>query len=80
MLIPAQCRSVIPFDADHRVQSMPITLAALDGGVEVELGEAFEAQVAASFPFGLLAFEEQGQAVVEGEFADVRMASCSSKA
>ena len=43
----------------------------LDRGVEVELGDPLEAHVAALFPLGLLALEEQGQPVVEGEFADV---------
>ena len=43
----------------------------LDGGIEVEPGVALEAHVAALFPFGLLAFEEQGEAVVEGQLADV---------
>ena len=38
----------------------------------MKLGESLEAHVAALLPFGLLAFEEQGQPVFEGEFADVR--------
>ena len=37
----------------------------------MEFGEALEAYVAALLPLGLLAFEEQGEAVVEGQFADV---------
>ena len=40
-------------------------------GVEVELGEALEAHVAALFPFDLLAFEAQAEAVVEGQLGDV---------
>ena len=31
----------------------------------------FQALVAALFPFGLVAFEEQGEAVLEGQLADV---------
>ena len=50
---------------------MPITLAVLDGGIEMELGEPLKAQVAALFPFGFLAFEDQGEAVVQGDFAEV---------
>ena len=42
-----------------------------DGRVEVELGVAFQALVAALLPFGLLAFEEQGEAVLEGQLGDV---------
>ena len=37
----------------------------------MESGEALETHVAALLPFGLLAFEEQGEAVLEGEFGDV---------
>ena len=37
----------------------------------MEFGEALEAHVAALFPFGLLAFEEQGEAVLEGQLVDV---------
>ena len=37
----------------------------------MEPGEALETQVAALLAFGLLAFEEQGETVVEGEFGDV---------
>ena len=48
-----------------------LEVEVFDGGVEVELGEALEAHVAALLPFGLLAFEEQGQAVLEGQLADV---------
>ena len=61
-------------EAEHEgaVQSAwRLEVEVFDGGVEVELGEALEAHVAALFPFGLLAFEEQGEAVLEGEFADV---------
>ena len=32
---------------------------------------ALEAHVAALLPFGLLAFEEPGESVLEGQFADV---------
>ena len=42
-----------------------------DGRVEVELGVALEALVAALFPVGLLPFEEEREAVLEGEFGDV---------
>ena len=37
----------------------------------MELGVAFQALVAALLPFGLLAFEEQGEAVLEGQLGDV---------
>ncbi len=42
-----------------------------DGGVEVEFGGALEADVSALFAGGFFAFEEEGEAVFEGEFADV---------
>ena len=38
---------------------------------EVEFGVAFETLVAALGPVGLLAFEEHGEAVLEGQLADV---------
>ena len=48
-----------------------LEVEVFDRRVEVELGESLEAQVAALGSFGPLAFEEQRQAVLEGEFADV---------
>lgn len=52
-------------------------LKVLDGGVEVEFDEALEAYVAALFPLGLLALEEQGEPVVEGVLGDVEISVCS---
>ena len=48
-----------------------LEVEVFDGGVEVEFGVAFETLVAALLPVGLLAFEEQGEAVLEGQLADV---------
>ena len=38
---------------------------------EVKPGVALEAHVAALLPFGLLAFEELGETVLEGQLSDV---------
>ena len=61
-------------EAEHEGPVQPaggLEVQVLDGGVEVESGVALETHVAALLPFGPLAFEEQGEAVVEGEFGDV---------
>ena len=51
--------------------SRRLEVDVLDGRVEVEPGMALEALVAALLAFCLLAFEEQGEAVVEGQLGDV---------
>ena len=57
---------------DRSVQTAAgLEVEVFDGGVEVELGVALEPLISALLPVGLLAFEEQGEAVVEGELADV---------
>ena len=48
-----------------------LQVEVFDGGVEVELDVALEPLISALLPVGLLAFEEQGETVVEGELADV---------
>ena len=48
-----------------------LEVEVLDGGVEVELGVALETLVSALIPVGPLAFEHEGEAVVEGELGDV---------
>ena len=48
-----------------------LEVEVLDGGIEVELGVAFEPLISALLPVGLLAFEEKREAVLEGELGDV---------
>ena len=61
-------------EAEHEGSVQPaggLEVEVFDGGVEVEFGVAFETLVAALLPVGLRAFEEQGEAVLEGQLADV---------
>ena len=61
-------------EAEHEGSVQPagsLEVEVFDGGVEVEFGEALETLVAALGPVGLLAFEEEGEAVLEGQLADV---------
>ena len=52
-----------------------------DGGVEMELGVAFQAQVAVLLPLGLLAAEEAGRASPRKESSPISgMSACSLKA
>ena len=61
-------------EAEHEGSVQPaggLEVEVFDGRVKMELGVALQALVAALLPFGLLAFEEQGEAVLEGQFGDV---------
>ena len=61
-------------EAEHEGSVQPagsLEVEVFDGGVEVEFGVALETLVAALGPVGLLSFEEQGEAVLEGQLADV---------
>ena len=65
---------------DGSIQSARgLEVEVFDGRVEVESGVALEAHVAALLPFGLLAFEEQGETSSKDSSLTSGMAVCSSK-